>query len=162
MSHPNKNELAAFFYKEISIQRGKAVQRHLLTCPECRYYVAVLSRTAELLTSLPVESPAANSFEKIMSSIPKNRPQPSRVKSIIPVWPIFEFTIAIIMIIASIILFQNRLTETVIWNTLQQTWVIKTIGSYGFTAVIFFSIGSFITLALAPILYFESLKIKPR
>jgi hypothetical protein len=42
-----------------------------------------------------------------------------------------------------------------LWPSLAKLWIVQTLGSFGFVALAFLGIGAFITLSLAPILYFD-------
>jgi len=50
---------------------------------------------------------------------------------------------------------QSQISVLPLWQSLAQSWVIQALGSFGFVALVFFGAGTFITLSLAPILYFD-------
>jgi hypothetical protein len=43
-----------------------------------------------------------------------------------------------------------------IWESLEKIWIVETIGSFGVVTILFFLVGSFVTLTLAPILLFDN------
>lgn len=158
MIHPNKNELTDFFYNEISAKRREKVKSHLSTCSQCSEYISILNQAGTLLNKLPDMKPAGDTFDRILAGLPREKPQTITEKSTIPILPIFEFALAIVAIVILIFVFQEKLSASATWETLQKTWLVRTIGSFGFVALSFFGIGSFITFSITPILYLDSLK----
>jgi hypothetical protein len=50
---------------------------------------------------------------------------------------------------------QSQISALPLWQTFEQYWFIQSLGSFGFVALAFFGIATFVTLSLAPILYFD-------
>ena len=69
--------------------------------------------------------------------------------------PFFRIGFVMIFILSLIYFIQDRISMQPFWQSMQEIWVIQTVGSFGFVAFLFLCAGTFITLALAPILYFD-------
>jgi sensor histidine kinase YesM len=162
MQHPNKNRLLEYFYKDGSESEIRKTWEHLHNCPECREYLHTLKQTCGLLDELEDEIPAGNSFELIIKAaniVPK---KVSANRQAISLMPYFQIALAIPFILSVLYFFQSKLRLLSVWEWLQNIWIIKEIGSFGFIAVIFFLAGCFITLALAPALLLSSEKLTNR
>jgi len=158
--HPNKNKLLDLFYNEI-ISRGKAdVLSHVDSCPSCQDYVKTLHSVNETLTSWQDEKPLPQTFAIILDNISQAPVKPVVQRQSIPVTPILQIAFSICLILALIYIIQSKIVLLPVWETVQNMWFVETFGSFGFVLLLFFCVGTFITLSLTPIILFDSQKIK--
>lgn len=155
MPHENKDTLLSLFYQELPSLEEQKIREHLAGCADCREYMRVLNRMNVSLSQWPETKPAADTFERILANIPPERLQASFVKPAVPARPIFNIAFAMFSILLLIYFVQSKVSMLPLWESLSQYWIVQTLGSFGFVALAFLSIGTFITLALAPILYFD-------
>ena len=159
MQHPNKNRLLEYFYKEGSVSERQRIYKHLHDCHDCREYMQTLEQTSNILNELPGHTPPANTFDVMIKEMNISPQKPVKKRQINSVLPYFQIALSIPFILAVLYYFQNKLSLLPVWETLEGIWIIEKIGSFGLVTVIFFLIGSFITMALAPVLL-DSEKIK--
>ena len=155
MQHNTKNSLLKLFYKEASPQEELKLQKHLTTCEECREYMQFLNRMGMTLDKLPEERPLSNTFERIMENIPEEQPRTAFARPVISAAPFFQIAFSMVFIVLLIYFVQSKISLLPIWNSLQKFWLVDAIGSFGLMMLIFFAVGTFITLSLAPVLYFD-------
>lgn len=154
MQH-NKNSLLKLFYQEASPQEASELRKHLTACTECQKYMQVLNRIGMTLDKLPEERPLSNTFERIMEKIPARQPRTAFVQPAISAAPFFKIAFSMGLIVLLIYFAQSKISLLPIWDSLQEFWLIDAIGGFGFMMLIFFTVGTFITLSLSPILYFD-------
>jgi len=155
MQHNTKNSLLKLFYKEASPQEESELQKHLTTCEECREYMQFLNRMGMTLDKLPEERPLSNTFERIMENIPEEQPMTAFARPVISAAPFFQIAFSMVFIVLLIYFVQSKISLLPIWDSLQKFWPVDAIGSFGLMMLIFFAVGTFVTLSLAPILYFD-------
>lgn len=114
-----------------------------------------LNRMGATLDKLPEERPLPNTFEKIMENIPVKQPRTVFARPTISAAPFFKIAFSMVFIVLLIYFVQSKISLLPIWDSLQKFWLIDAIGSFGLMMLIFFIVGTFITLSLAPILYFD-------
>ncbi len=114
-----------------------------------------LNRMGATLDKLPEERPLPNTFEKIMENIPVKQPRTVFARPTISAAPFFKIAFSMVFIVLLIYFVQSKISLLPIWDSLQKFWLIEAIGSFGLMMLIFFIVGTFITLSLAPILYFD-------
>jgi hypothetical protein len=153
--HENKDTLLSLFYHEASLQEEQRTREHLAACEDCREYMQVLSRMNLALSRWQDEKPLPDTFDRILANIPTEQPAVIYARPAISARPIFNIAFALLFILLLIYFVQSRITMLPIWRTFEQYWFIQAFGSFGFVALAFLSIGTFITLSLAPILYFD-------
>jgi hypothetical protein len=151
----NKNALLSLFYREVSPQEEQKLRHHLASCEDCRQYMNHLHQMGSALSHWQDERPSPKTFDKILEKIPAAQPQFIHARPVISARPIFNIAFALISILLLIYFVQSKISMLPAWQSLEQFWVIQTIGSFGFVALAFFGIGIFIALSLAPILYFD-------
>lgn len=154
MQH-NKNSLLKLFYKEASPQEESELRKHLTTCKGCQKYMQFLNRMGTTLDKLPEERPLSNTFERIMKNIPEKQSRTAFARPTISAAPFFKIAFSMVFIVLLIYFVQSKISLLPIWDSLQKFWLIDAIGSFGLMMLIFFIVGTFITLSLAPILYFD-------
>lgn len=155
MPHENKDTLLSLFYQEFPALEEQKIREHLADCADCREYMRVLNRMNVTLSQWPETKPAANTFERILANIPPERLRASFVKPAVSARPIFNIAFAMLSILLLIYFVQNEISMLPLWQSLAPSWIFQVLGSFGFVALLFFGIGTFITLSLAPILYFD-------
>ena len=154
--HPeNKNAILSLFYGEAPAQEAQRTRQHLQSCEGCRGYLQLLQQMSDTFDQWPDEQPAPDSFDQIMANIPQERPRIMRLQPAFSARPFFNIAFSLLFILLSIYFVQSRLAAQPIWQALEKLWIFDVLGSFGFVALLFFAIGSFLTLALAPVLYFD-------
>ena len=114
-----------------------------------------LNRMGTTLDKLPEERPLSNTFERIMENIPVKQPRTAFARPTISAAPFFKIAFSMVFIVLLIYFVQSKISLLPIWDSLQKFWLVDAIGSFGLMMLIFFIVGTFITLSLAPILYFD-------
>lgn len=153
--HENKDTLLSLFYHEASPQEEQRARQHLASCEDCREYMQVLSRMNLALSHWPDEKPLSSTFDRVLANIPPEQPRAMYVRPAISARPIFNIAFAMISILLVIYFVQSRISAFPLWQAFEQYWIVQALGSFGFVALAFLGIGTFITLSLAPILYFD-------
>ena len=153
--HENKDTLLSLFYHEASPQDEQRARQHLAVCEDCRQYMQVLSRMNLALVQWSDEKPLPDTFDNILANIPPEQPRVMYVRPAVSARPIFNIAFALFSILLLIYFVQSRISTLPIWQSFEQYWIVQTLGSFGFVALAFLGIGTFITLSLAPILYFD-------
>lgn len=156
MQHPNKNKLLEFYFKEASESEMQDIRTHINTCNSCQNDLKMFKKTTNLLNTLSEEKPEPQTLDLILEEIKPVRRQPIRTGQFSYAFPYIQIALAIPFILAVLYFIQSRLSLSPLWMSLQKFWLFETIGSFGFVAVLFFLLGSFFTLTLAPILLFNS------
>ncbi len=155
MPHENRDTLLSLFYQEATPQEEQRMRQHLAACEDCREYMQFLTQMNSALRHWPDERPLPGTFDRILANIPPQRPSEMYARPVISARPIFNIAFALLSILLLIYFVQSQISMLPIWHSLEQYWVIQTIGSFGFVTLVFLGIGTFITLSLAPILYFD-------
>lgn len=155
MPHESKDTLLSLFYQELPALEEQRIREHLAGCADCREYMRSLNRMNATLNHWPETNPAPNTFERILVNIPPERLRVSYVRPAVSARPIFNIVFAMISILLLIYFVQSKVSMLSLWESLSQYWIVQTLGSFGFVALAFLGIGTFVTLALAPILYFD-------
>ena len=156
MRHHYVDLLLKVFYGEASADEERDARKHLADCEDCRGYLQLLNQLGMELDRVPEEQPLPETFDLIMNNIPVEQPKVSFVrKPVVSALPFFQIAFSLLFIVLSIYFVESKISLLPIWSTLQESWLIQTIGSFGFVMLVFFAIGTFITLSLAPILYFD-------
>ena len=155
MQHPNKNRLLEYFYNEGVDQDILKTREHLHSCLHCQEYLKTLENTTIFLDQLQEEKPEPQTLNLILDEIKPIQQKPVRERQFFLAVPYFQIALSIPFILAIIYFFQSRLSLMPIWESLEKIWIVETIGSFGVVTILFFFVGSFVTLTLAPILLFD-------
>jgi hypothetical protein len=155
MSHENKDTLLSLFYGEASPQEEQKIRKHLTDCEDCREYLRVLNRIDVALSQWPEARQLPGTFDRLIDNIPPEQPRAIYVRPAVSPRPIFNIAFAMVSILLLIYFVQSQLSTLPLWPSLAKLWIVQTLGSFGFVALAFLGIGAFITLSLAPILYFD-------
>lgn len=158
MEHPNKNRLLEYFYRESNEQNFRKTRDHIQTCVSCREHLSGLKVTTEALNIIPDQKPERNTFDLVLKKITASPRQSLQKRPENSAIPYFQIAAAIPFILAVLYFIHSKLIATTFWLSLEELWIVQTLGSFGLVAVVFFCVGSFLTLSLAPILLFDSEK----
>lgn len=156
MCKMNKNLLVEYYFNENDKKSYTEVSKHIVNCEACSKYIAEIKQTQNALNLLEDSEPLPQTFDLILDKIyevPQLKPAQHKSKG---VNPIFFLSAVILLILALLYIFQIKIQNTGLWESLKTSWIVETFGSYGLTALIFFCLGSFITLSIAPIMYINS------
>ena len=155
----NKNHLLDLYFNEYSGKGEAALRKHAGQCPECRDYLSTLAQTDRVLHRWQDQVPHPHTLDFILENLPETLPEPEPAApntATVPVAPFLKIVVSIVAILGVLVLFHDKLTRFAFWETVQQWWFVKLFGSLGVSAVLLFLLGTFITLALSPILILES------
>ncbi len=158
MKHESKNTLVQIFYHEASPEEEQRAQEHLAACASCREYVEVLRRMETRLSHWPDAKPAPETFARVLARLPRTKPRVSYAKPAIAIKPIFGLAFVLFGILLVLYFTRSMVVTLPLWSAYEQHWLAQTLGGAGLLLAIFFGFGTFIRLALAPILYFDAHK----
>lgn len=156
MQHPNKSRLLEFYFQEASKNEMQEIREHINGCHLCQSDLQMLAKTTDILQTLSVENPEPKTVDLILAEIKPVKKKPIQAGLLSSAFPYFQIAFAIPFILAVIYFIQNQLSLSSLWTSLQKFWLIESMGSFGFVAVLFFLLGSFLTLTIAPMLLFNS------
>ena len=152
----NKNHVLDLYFMEGNEDELKEAREHLESCESCREYFAEIKDSMNLLDNLENEEPDAKVFDNILSKVSDSVPKPAKQNSGIQVIPILQIAFGQILLFAIIYILNLKLSLSSFWIKISDYWFFQYIGSMGIAIIIVLSIGSFVTLSLAPILLFEA------
>jgi hypothetical protein len=153
MCNFNKNLLLDLYFQEISGKEEQKVRKHVEQCSECREYLLTLEQTNQSLHQWQNQSPLPHTLDIIMEKIPE---KPASVNLARAAAPFIKIVASILAVLVVLVFLHNQVTHFSFWETLKEWWFVKLFGSFGVTAVLFFLLGTFITLAFSPVLILES------
>jgi anti-sigma factor RsiW len=152
--HPSPTELLDLHFDELRGPRRNRIAMHVSDCPRCRETVESLEWVQRSLATLPEEAPPEDGLARVMESIAHSRPSVrTRAGWTAPVAASFGGVGAGVGVIYAA---GARLLTLPMVAELPLLEPLKVLSSFGLAALVFFSIGSFVTLALAPVLMMES------
>ena len=158
MPHENKNQILAFFYHEGTEREQRKIRKHVQSCSSCQEYLHQLKRTETALNHIDDEKPAPNTLDMIFENIPSVQPKLAKQKQIVPVLPFIHIISSILFILSLVYIIHNKFSVSSLWQSLEKYSVLKSIGSFGVVIFLFFCVGTFISLALFPTLFFDTQK----
>jgi hypothetical protein len=155
MRHLQKEELVGLVFDELAGKEWESCQSHLRTCPECEAAFEALARAVSLLQNEPTEAPPPFAWARLKARIDKSGPGRDWTD---PAWvPLIVRNVAgMILVLLFIFLAGGWLSTTTLWQSLRTYRLAAEIGPRGLMTILFFCAGSIATLALAPILWWES------
>lgn len=156
MCEMNKNHLLGLFFHEGTEREEKKIRDHVRQCAQCQEYLTVLEQTRDLLHQWPDEKPRTDTLDQIMKNVPRPMVEQTAMKPAFTLMALLWIPLSAIAILATILLVKDKLTRLPLWQTIENLWVVQQLGSFGVTALLVFLVGITITLALTPILIFES------
>ncbi|MGE5499626.1 MAG: hypothetical protein ACM3Q2_16225 [Syntrophothermus sp.] len=158
MDHENKNHLLDLFFLEGKETEYSELKEHVAGCENCREYLCSLQQTMNMLSRLEDEEPGKNVFNNILSDISPSVPIPSNRKKVLGLMPVLQIVFGEMFLFALIYFIKLQITIMPFWKSIENNWIIQSIGSIGVSVIIVLAAGSFIALSLAPVLLFESEK----
>ena len=156
MCEMNKNHLLGLFFHEGTEREEKKIRNHVSQCIQCQEYLIVLEQTHDRLHQWPDEMPRTDTLDQIMKNIPEPPVKQAATKPASPLVPLLWIPLSALAILTIILLVKDIVTRLPLWQTIENLWVVQQLGSFGVTAILVFLVGITITLALTPILIFES------
>jgi predicted anti-sigma-YlaC factor YlaD len=158
MKHESKSTLVLMFYHETSSAEEQRGREHLAACAPCRGYFEEVQRMAARLSQWPEQKPLPDTFGRILANLPQTQPRPRAVQPAFSFKPILGIAFALFGIVLVLFWAQSKISALPLWPVYERHWLAQTLGSAGLALALFFALGTFITLALAPALYFGAHK----
>ncbi|HEX2868174.1 MAG TPA: hypothetical protein VHO03_14105 [Ignavibacteriales bacterium] len=152
----NKNHLLDLYFHEGSEKERAEMAEHVKQCNSCREYLEGLEETMNLLSELKEEEPAKDLFGSILAEVSVSVTKPSKKKTGVDLLPVLQIAFGEIFLFSLIYFIKSQITLLPFWNILEKNWIIQSIGGAGVSVVLVLIAGSFITLAMAPVLLLES------
>lgn len=156
MCNINKNLLLDLYFHEISSKEEQKIRKHVEQCSDCREYLLTLEQTNQSLHQWQDQSPQPNTLDLILEKIPESTPKPASANLARAAAPFIKIMFSILVVLVVLVFLHHQVTHFSFWETLKEWWFVKLFGSFGVTAVLFFLLGTFITLAFSPVLILES------
>ncbi len=152
----NKNNLLDLYFLEGSDSHLSQIREHVQKCNECQEYLNTLKTTMDVLDKVEEINPSLKVFENILAEVSTSIPKPVLQKQGVPVIPILQIAFGQIFLLAIIYILNLKLTLSPFWNSIKDNWIVQSFGAFGIAFLVVVCIGTFITLALAPVLLFEA------
>ncbi len=156
MEYLNKNDILDLFFHEGTRRKQKKILHHMRHCQSCQQYFKMISQTDQFLLRMPIEQPLPQSFDLIVANISPERVKSVAVRPAISSKPILHIFMALALILISIYFVQMKVSFLPVWQSLKQWWFVQAFGSSGIVTLLFFCVGTFITLSLTPILVLKT------
>jgi len=155
----SKNRLLAVHFAEGTGEEDRLIRAHVQQCVECRLYLDLIGNTDRWLCEWGDENPPAGGFELLLERIEAAEPLPAVVKkrnTVLPITPFLKILTGIAAMVGIILLLTHRLAAFSFWDKVRLWWVVEWIGPLGVAAAVTICAGVLITLALSPVLLWES------
>ncbi|MCU7501133.1 MAG: hypothetical protein HF300_17305 [Ignavibacteria bacterium] len=152
----NKNHLLDLYFHEGSEEDHAEVAEHIKTCQSCREYLESLDGTMNLLSELKEEEPRGDLFGSILREVSVPVIKPTKKKTGVELLPVLKIAFGEIFLFALVYFIKIQITLLPFWNIIEKNWIIRSLGDTGVSVALVLIAGSFITLAMAPILLMES------
>jgi hypothetical protein len=156
----NKNYPLDLFFLEGDEHGHTEVREHIANCENCREYFGSLKKTMSVLGKLENEKPSPKVLDNILEEISTSVPNQVVQKSGIQILPILQIAFGQIFLFAVIYFLKINIALMPAWKSIRESWIVQSVGSIGAAVIFVLVAGTFITLSLAPILFFESIKNK--
>jgi anti-sigma factor RsiW len=151
--HPHANDLLAFQGGEANATLQHRIEEHLGACGECSAYVALLEDTVSTLEDWAEEDPPAGGLERVMAEVRSVSPALPRRSDWL--WPVLASLLGVAA--GSLVIYATG-TRLVQWLSVLDAPLLVSVhalSGFSLAALVFFGIGSVLTLALAPMLLLE-------
>ena len=158
MSCTHKHELLDLYFHEGEEDRWSELSEHAARCAECRMYLSSIKHTMKLLSALDEEEPAERVLTHILADVAVSPPKPSYRKTGVEVVPVLQIAFGEIFVFGLIYFIKIQLSVTSLWESVARYPMVQAMGNFGFAVVLVLIAGSFITLAMAPILLMDANK----
>jgi anti-sigma factor RsiW len=155
MCHLRDHTLVALVFDEIAAEERRDCRLHMETCSKCQAAFEALAHAAAVLEKNPNEPAPPFAWARLKARVEKSRSSRDWAE---PAWtPLVLGNIAgIVLVLALISLTGGWLEKAPVWQEVQ-TWPLAAqFGPRSLAAVLFFGIGALVTLAMTPILWWES------
>ena len=154
----NKNKILDTYYNEASLREKKTIHEHINECSLCAEYSESLQIIEKKLDLLPEDKPSDKVLSNILESIEIVPVREVKPKTTIEVAPFFHIALGLVFLSTLVYFIVLKLSTMTLWQSIEKHWLMQIFGSIGVPIIIVLTIGTFITLALAPILIVESKK----
>lgn len=154
----NKNNLLDIYYNEGNEHKCSQTREHAANCKECMAYLSTLERTMSMLDKLEEKEPPEYLFNNILSDISGSTSAAVVRKSGISAIPILQILLGQMLLLALVYLCKILVPFKVLGEISNNSWLLQSLGSTGISVILVMAAGSFVTLALAPVLFLESKK----
>jgi anti-sigma factor RsiW len=154
--HPSPADLLELHFQEAEGARRDRLAAHAEGCPGCRETLAELAWIERSLAALPEEEPPADGLERVLERVAGERPAVPGVNGWLA--PVVA-TLAGVGIAAATIYAVGAWLVSTALPPVTPTPLLdpaRAVSGFGLATLGFFGIGSFITLALAPVLLMEA------
>jgi hypothetical protein len=158
MSCSIKYQLLDLYFHEGEEGELSELSEHAAHCAECRVYLASMKLTLRRLSELEDAEPADHLIDNILADVSVSRPKLSLKKTGVGVVPILQIAFGEILVLALAYFIKTQISFTVFWEVVEQYRIVQSIGTFGLSIVLVLIVGSFITLAMAPVLLMDAQK----
>lgn len=148
--------LLDLYFHEGEEERWEELSGHAAHCADCRLYLSSMKRTMKLLSVLEEEEPSEGILNNILADVSVSTPRPSHKRTGVNVVPILQIAFGELFVFALMYFIKLQISVTSLWEAVSQYRFVQSIGSLGFSVILVLIAGSFITLAMAPILLMDS------
>ncbi len=155
MSHLQDEKLVSLVFCELTGGDLDACTAHLQDCPECSEGLERLDRAVALLEKAPAEPPPPYAWLKLKDRVEWSGASRDWDE---PAWMplVFGSAAGILLIILLIFAAGGWLEKAAAWQVVRTWPLAREVGPRSLIAVVFFSAGALVTLALTPIFWWES------
>jgi hypothetical protein len=151
--HPDPSDLLALDSPWGASARSARLSAHVSECGTCRETLAALADVERAIGGLPDASPPEEGLARVLERVRGSRPGRIARASLAPLVAGAVGVGAAVLLIACLGL---RLLQLPPLAGLPLLAPLRTASGMGLAALAFFALGSFVTLALAPVLLIES------
>jgi anti-sigma factor RsiW len=155
MWHLQDEDLVGLVFEELPAPQREACEAHLRNCAACTSAYRELARAIAILERGPAEPAPPFAWARLQGRIVRSVPRGDWSE---PAWmPLILGNAAGILLILALIFWSGGwLEKASIWQSIR-TWPLAAqVGPRYLTALLFFGAGALVTLALTPILWWES------
>ena len=151
----NKNKILAVYYNEASHREKKYILEHLKECSLCAEYYESLQVIEKKLDFSPKHKPSDKVLNNILESIEIVPAREVKPKTTIEVAPFFHIALGLVFLSTFVYFIILQLSTMSLWQSIEEHWFMQIFGSIAIPIFIVLTIGTFISIALTPILIFE-------
>ena len=153
--HLRDDELVALAFAELPDRKEADCRLHLASCPRCRLELGTLEQAIVVLEREPLESPPAFAWTRLRARVMKSgAAREWQEPNWLPV--ILGHAGGVLLIILIVLVAGNWLESARIWESLRLWPFARSFGPHGLVALAIFSAGALLTLAMAPVFWWES------
>lgn len=151
----NKNKILDIYYNEASLKEKETTQNHIKECNLCAEYLESLNMIEKKLDFLHEQKPSDKVLSNILESVETVPTRELKSETTIEIAPFFHIVLGLVFLSAFVYFIVLQLSTITLWKSIEEHWFIQIFGSVGIPVIIVLTIGTFISLALTPILIFE-------